>query len=189
MREGEDLKKLGRGSVVYIMMTAAALGVASTTAAQSVPQFDLNQFRPSELTTDGFAVSTADGQGHLRFGIQIYMDIADDPLEFRLTGSAIEDRQFKVVHRQLTGHLTWSLGLWDRLVVFMDLPYTFILRDDLSDADVAFLQSVGQGGLVPTGRGLGDLYVGARGVLYGTRDDLFQIAAQATLTTNTASAS
>ena len=189
MREGEDLRKLGRGSVVYIMMTAAALAVASTTAAQSVPQFDLNQFRPSELTTDGFAVSTADGQGHLRFGIQIYMDIADDPLEFRLTGSAIEDRQFKVVHRQLTGHLTWSLGLWDRLVVFMDLPYTFILRDDLSDADVAFLQSVGQGGLVPTGRGLGDLYVGARGVLYGTRDDLFQIAAQATLTTNTASAS
>jgi len=32
------------------------------------------------------------------------------------------------------------------------------------------------------------LYVGARGVLYGTRENVFQLAAQATLTTNTASA-
>ena len=33
------------------------------------------------------------------------------------------------------------------------------------------------------------MYVGARGVLYGTRENIFQLAAQATLTTNTASAS
>ncbi|MBT8470803.1 MAG: OmpA family protein, partial [Deltaproteobacteria bacterium] len=41
----------------------------------------------------------------------------------------------------------------------------------------------------PRGRGLGDLYLGARGVLYGTREDVFQLAAQAILTANTASAS
>ena len=164
------------------------LGFASGATAQTLPQFDLNQFRPSELTTDGFAVSNADGQGHLRFGFQVYLDFSRDPMELQVTNGPIPDQRLEIVHSQLTGHLTWSLGLWERLVIFMDLPYTFILGDDLSDAGAGFLESEGLGLLIPRGRGLGDLYVGARGVLYGTRDNVFQLAAQATLTTNTASA-
>jgi len=166
-----------------------AIAFVSGASAQTLPQFDLNQFRPSELTTDGFALSHADGQGHLRFGVQIYMDFARDPMELGVTNGPIPDQRLALVHSQLTGHLTWNLGLWERLVVFMDLPYTFILRDDLSDEGTAFVESIGQGGLIPAGRGLGDLYVGARGVLYGTRENIFQLAAQATLTANTASAS
>jgi len=165
------------------------LGFVAGAKAQSLPQLDLNQFRPSELRTDGFAVSNADGQGHLRFGFQVYLDLSRDPMELRVTNGPIPDQRLELVHAQLTGHLTWSLGLWERLVIFMDVPYTFILGDDLSDAGAAFLDSIGQGLLIPTGGGLGDLYLGARGVLYGTRNNLFQLAAQATLTTNTASAS
>lgn len=159
-----------------------------STASAQLPQFDLNQFRPSELATDGFAVSNADGQGHLRFGVQLYMDYSRDPLQLRVTNGPIPDQQLSLVHAQLTGHLMWSLGLWERLVLFMDVPYSFILEDNLSDEQAGFLDSLGLGGLVPAGRGLGDLYLGARGVLYGTRESIFQIAAQATLTTNTASA-
>jgi outer membrane protein OmpA-like peptidoglycan-associated protein len=170
------------------MAIVGALGFASGAAAQTLPQLDLNQFRPSELATDGFAVSNADGQGHLRFGFQIYMDFARDPLELKVTNGPIPDQRLALVHSQLTGHLMWSLGLWERLVVFMDLPYTFILKADLSQAQAAFLDSIGRSLLIPAGRGLGDLYVGARGVLYGTRDNIFQLAAQATLTANTASA-
>jgi outer membrane protein OmpA-like peptidoglycan-associated protein len=165
------------------------LGFARGAEAQSLPQFDLNQFRPSELSTDGFAVSNADGQGHLRFGFQVYLDFSRDPMELQVTNGPIPDQRLPIVHSQLTGHLTWSLGLWERLVLFMDVPYTFILGDKLNDAGAAFLDSLGLGALIPRGRGLGDLYVGARGVLYGTREDVFQLAAQATLTTNTASAS
>lgn len=170
------------------MAMVAVLGSASATRAQITAQFDLNQFRPTELATDGFAVSHADGQGHLRFGVQIYLDFARNPLELRVTGGPIPDQTFALVRSQLTGHLLWSLGLWDRLVIFMDLPYHFILRSDLTDAQRGFLDSIGQGQLIPRGRGLGDLYVGARGVLYGTREHVFQLAAQATLTANTASA-
>jgi hypothetical protein len=170
------------------MTIVGSLGFASGVAAQTLPQFDLNQFRPSELTTDGFAVSNADGQGHLRFGVQVYLDFSRDPMELQVTNGPIPDQRLQLVHSQLTGHLTWSLGLWERLVLFMDLPYTFILGDNLSDEGAAFLDSIGQGMLIPRGRGLGDLYLGARGVLYGTRENLFQLAAQATLTTNTASA-
>ena len=171
-----------------LLALASGLGTVTSADAQALPQFDLNQFRPSELATDGFAVSNADGQGHLRFGVQVYFDFSRDPLELRVTNGPIPDQQMSLVHSQLTGHLMWSLGLWERLVFFMDVPYTFILKDSLSDEQGAFLDSIGLSGLVPAGRGLGDLYVGARGLLYGTRDDIFQIAAQATLTTNTASA-
>ena len=172
------------GLALSVVVCAAVPG-----AAQTRPQFDLNQFRPTELATDGFAVSTADGQGHLRFGVQVYFDYSRDPLELEVRNGPIPDQRIPLVHAQLTGHLMWSLGLWKRLVVFMDLPYTFILDDDLSDAQTGFLESIGQGVLIPAGRGLGDLYVGARGVLYGDRDTIFELGAQATLTTNTASAS
>lgn len=177
---------------VTLMIAVSGLGglcVASVAAGQTLPQFDLNQFRPSELTTDGFAVSNADGQGHLRFGFQVYLDFSRDPLELQVTNGPIPDQRLQLVHSQLTGHLTWSLGLWERLVVFMDLPYSFILGDSLSSDAVGFLDSIGLGSVIPAGRGLGDLYLGARGVLYGTRENIFQLAAQATLTTNTASAS
>jgi len=181
-------KESKQGLRVVLLINVSLLGFASGAAAQSVPQLDLNQFRPSELATDGFAVSNADGQGHLRFGVQFYIDYSRDPMELKVTNGPIPDARLALIHSQLTGHLVWSLGLWERLVVFMDLPYSFVLKDDLSAAQAAFLNSIGRGGLIPAGRGLGDLYVGARGVLYGARENIFQLAAQATLTANTASA-
>jgi len=185
----ESPTRSSRAWVVVLMIIVSGLGFASRVEAQALPQFDLNQFRPSELSTDGFAVSNADGQGHLRFGFQVYFDYSRDPMELQVTNGPIPDQRLALVHSQLTGHLTWSLGLWERLVIFMDVPYTFILGDNLSDEGAAFLEAIGLGLLIPAGSGLGDLYLGARGVLYGTRQNIFQLAAQATLTTNTASAS
>ncbi len=171
--------------VVAVML---GLGFSADAAAQNPAQFDLNQFRPSELTRDGFAVSHADGQGHLRFGAQLYFDFSRDPLELRVTNGPIPDQRIQIVHSQATGHLTLSLGLWERLVLFMDLPYTFALEASLSDEQAGFLEQFGLNPLRPAGQGLGDFYVGARGVLYGDREKVFQLAGQVTLTTNTASA-
>ncbi len=186
--QSDDRRRFNGGLVASLIAIGAVLLGPSSADAQATAQFDLNQFRPSELRTDGFAVSNADGQGHKRFGFQIYIDYADDPLVFEgATGTTQAGRQLQVVHQQLTGHLTWSLGLWDHLVIFMDLPYHFMLESDLSQAEQDFIDGIGQSGLFPRGSGLGDVYLGARGNLYGTRDDIFQVALQATLTTNTAS--
>jgi outer membrane protein OmpA-like peptidoglycan-associated protein len=182
------VKKSNRSTVAFLVALVGGSSLASDARAQALPQFDLNQFRPSEIATDGFAVSNADGQGHLRFGLQIYIDFSRDPLELSVTNGPIPDQSMAIVHSQLSGHLTWSLGLWDRLVVFMDVPYDFMLNDNLSDEQASFLDSIGLAVLFPAGRGLGDLYLGARGVLYGARDHVFELAAQATLTANTASA-
>ena len=135
VRQSDDLRKFNRGWVASLIALVSVLGGASGATAQTAGQFDLNQFRPSELTTDGFAVSTADAQGHKRFGFQIYFDYSDDPLVFGgAGGTPQEGQQFKMVSRQLTGHFSWSLGLWDHLVIFMDLPYQFIVDDEIGRA-------------------------------------------------------
>ena len=163
----------------------ATLVFASGVQAQRAGQFDLNQFRPSELATDGFAVSTADGQGHKRFGVQIYMEYADDPLVFRTNDSGGNRVNLQLVKQQLTGHLMWNLGLWDHLVIFMDIPYQFIVKSGGEASDV--LTGTPFESLLASGSGMGDTYLGARGNLYGTRDDVFEIALQATMTISTAS--
>jgi outer membrane protein OmpA-like peptidoglycan-associated protein len=145
-------------------LAVLTMGVTSSAAAQNA-QIDLNQFRPAELATDGFAASTPDGQGHARFGFQVWLDYSDDPL--RIAGT-------EIVHQQLSGHLMLSIGLADRIVLFADMPYHFMIKDPADSG--AFKKS-----------NLGDLYFGGRFNFYGTRDDLFQIGAQATLTISTAS--
>jgi outer membrane protein OmpA-like peptidoglycan-associated protein len=165
-----------------LAILVSVLGTASGASAQGSTQIDLNQFRPAELATDGFASSTADGQGHKRFGFMIYLDYSDDALVFE---DAATGTTSAVVHQQLTGHLAWNLGLWDRLVMYMDLPYHYKL--DPADGAAAALPPSGDFDyLLPDGPGIGDIYLGFRGNLYGTRDTAFEIALQATMTINVA---
>ena len=185
VKKSDDLRVLNRGWVATLLaMFVSLVGAASDASAQSA-QFDLNQFRPAELATDGFASSTADGQGHKRFGFMIYMDYSDDALVFQESGSPTTSA---VVHQQLTGHLAWNLGVWDHLVFFMDIPYHFII--DAGEGAGNSLPGFPGGSfdyLLPNGGHFGDMYLGARGNLYGTRHDVFEIALQATMTINTAS--
>ena len=162
---GKSPRAINRGWVATLL--TLALGISSSATAQS-SQIDLNQFRPAELATDGFATSTPDGQGHVRFGFQVWLDYSDDALE--VAGQ-------KVVHQQMTGHLMLSLGLVDHLVLFVDMPYHFIIKEG-SGVNTGFPMKH---------QNVGDLYFGARFNFYGTREDVFQIGAQAAMTINTAS--
>lgn len=156
-----------------IWLLALGVSVLATSSRGQAQQFDLNQFRASETTKGGLAVSTASDQGHLRFGAQLYLDYTDDPLMFA---------GMPVVSQQLTGELIASFGVWNRLVVFAGLPYHFILRDGGGTLPSGLLQE-----LAPTGGGLGDLRVGARVRAWGEAKDIAQLAAQATLYAYTAS--
>ncbi len=189
MNKSDDLKMRNRGRVAALLaMCLSVVALASSASAQEFStQIDLNQYRPAELATDGFSLSTADGQGHKRFGFMVYMDYNDDALVFQQAGT---DIRAAVVHRQLTGHLVWNLGLFDHLVIFMDVPYHFIVAEGQGAADSLPGGPMGEFGyLRPNGLGLGDMYFGARGNLVGTRSDVFQLALQATLTVNTGSLS
>ena len=184
VEQSEDLRMFSRRWVATLLaVLVSVLGVASGASAQGSTKIDLNQYRPAELATDGFATSTADGQGHKRFGIMVYIDYSDDELVFEQAGVGTTS---SVVHQQLTGHLNWNLGLWDRLVIYMDIPYHFII-----DSGQGAAGGLPPGGnfdyLLPNGGHFGDIYFGARGNLYGTRDDVIQVALQATMTINTSS--
>lgn len=183
MIKSDDLKVRNRGWVAALSAVfLVVVGMQSVVSAQST-QIDLNQFRPAELATDGFALSTADGQGHKRFGFMIYMDYNDDALVFEQASTGIRS---DIVHRQLTGHLVWNLGLFDHLVIYMDVPYHFIIDEGGGAADALPGGPTGPFGyLRPNGGGLGDMYFGARGNIYGTRADVFELALQATMTINT----
>ncbi len=42
---------------------------------------------------------------------------------------AVTGNRTEIVEQQLTGHLMLNLGLWDHLVLFVDLPYHFMIKD------------------------------------------------------------
>jgi len=185
VKQSDDLRMVNRGWVATLLaMVVGVLGAASSVSAQGSAQIDLNQYRPAELATDGFATSTADGQGHKRFGFMVYLDYSDDALVFAQRGAG--GTTSSVVHRQFTGHLNWNLGLWDRLVIYMDIPYHFII-DEGQGAQAGLPAGGAFDYLLPNGGHFGDVYLGARGNIYGTRHDVIQIALQATMTINTAS--
>jgi outer membrane protein OmpA-like peptidoglycan-associated protein len=183
--QSDDLRLFNRGWVATLLaLTVTLFGTASGASAQTgSTQIDLNQYRPAELATDGFALSTADGQGHKRFGIMLVVDYNDDALVFEDAGTGTTS---SVVHQQLTGHIIWNLGVFERLVIFGDIAYHF--KIDAGNGAQAGLPPGGQFDyLLPGGAEFGDVYVGARGVLYGNRDDVFELALQATMTINTSS--
>ena len=185
MKRSDYLEKFNRGGVAtWLVVVLSVLGITSSVSAQST-QIDLNQYRPAELATDGFATSTADAQGHKRFGFMIYMDYNDDALVFEDAGTG---NRSSVVRRHLTGHLAWNLGLADHLVLFMDVAYHFnIAAGGGAAAALPGAPNSPFEYLLPNGGNFGDVYFGARGNILGTRFDVFQLALQAAMTINTAS--
>jgi len=189
-RSHEPAARGNHRATIHAALLVLALGATASARAQQGDQFDLNQFRPTVQAREGFAINTADDLGHLRFGAQAYVDYSDDPLVFEANLGTAQSETVQLVHQQLTGHLQLSLGLVDRLILYMGLPYHFIIREDRNDfaSGGAGLAIPGLAAAVPHGAGLGDLWFGARGRLYGERDDVFQLAIQATLNFHTASA-
>ncbi len=190
VNQSDDLRVFKLGWVAAVLaVVLSVLGTASGAIAQQAgsTQIDLNQYRPAELATDGFALSTADGQGHKRFGIMLVMDYNDDALVFEQLGTSTTS---SVVHRQLTGHIIWNLGLFERLVIFGDIAYHFIIdAGEGAGAGLPGGQTGPFGYLLPNGGEFGDAYIGARGVLYGDRDHVFELALQATMTINSSALS
>lgn len=179
-----------RGNWGVGLWAALLLTLMPNKAVQAqVGQFELDQFRPTETTNGGFAISTADDLGHLRFGVQLYLDYANDPLVFETNLGTPNSESIQLVKTQLAGHLQLSLGLIDRLIVYVGVPYNFIVKSDASDfAPGGPATGIpGLAGTIAGGGGMGDVWLGARGRIYGERDDLVQVALQATLNFHTAS--
>ncbi|MEC7524214.1 MAG: OmpA family protein [Myxococcota bacterium] len=158
---------------VALSAFAVALALTSGVHAQAV---HLDQYRAAETGEDGFAVSRPDDLGHLRWSARLHLDYAYSPLVYESTlGDSGSERA--VVEHQLAAQAAFAFGLFDRLVLFGGLPVTLLMEGDEID-----------GVARPDGAGLGDLWLGARGRLFGERDDVFALGAQLTATFPTAQA-
>ncbi len=166
-----------RGLAVSVYLGIALCILSISPRSSQAQQLHLNQYRPAELAQDGFAISRPDDQGHLRFGMQLQLDYANDPLVLEVVSGDTDSESFAIVSDQLVGHVNFALGLVDRLVLYAGLPVNLYME---GDEDFA--------GLSSDGAGLGDAYFGARLRIVGDSDDIFGLAIQGTVTAPTADA-
>lgn len=158
------------------LLLAGALAI-SPSRASAQGSVTLDQFHPAETAEDGFALSRPDDRGHLRFGAQLSLDYAYDPLVYLPTPGS-ERGEVEVVRNQFVAHLGMHLGLFDRLVLFAAMPFDVLMEGASARTGFAYAPA--------DGAGLGDTSLGARVRLYGERADIFAVALAATFTLPTA---
>ncbi len=172
---GRSARRSGWNAIGCI---ALVLGSASVTSAQSAT---LNRFSASETPEDDWHISRPTDLGHLRFGAQIHLDYANDPLVFEEEVGDSGSESARIVGHQFTGTVGLSLGIKDRLVIYAGLPIVLVQNGDdmpMTTTGVALDQA--------DGAGLGDAYLGARVRLYGEADDAIALGLQFTATFPTA---
>jgi hypothetical protein len=135
----------------------------------------LDHYRGAPTAEDSFTLSRPGDLGHLRWGVRLDFDYALDPIVYETDQGASRSEVGAVVADHLVGRLTGALGLVDRLVIYLGLPLNMMM------SGTKYVDMPG-----PDGTLLGDLFVGMRGRIWGEPDDLFALAAQATLTVPTA---
>ena len=156
---------------VAFAMACALFGFTSVATAQDPAGATLDRYHPAETVEDGFAISRPKDFGHLRWGVQLQLDYANDPLVFETRLGDRDSEIASVVEHQLVGHAIASFGLWDRLVIYGGLPVTLY-------SDGATLPTVP----AADGTALGDPWLGARVRLLGDSKDFFSMGVQGTLT-------
>jgi outer membrane protein OmpA-like peptidoglycan-associated protein len=163
-----------RSSNLAPLFVLASLLFAAPAAAQTVR---LDQYRMAETPEDGFAISRPDDLGHLRFGARLDLDYALNPLVYQLRGSDPGSEVSPVVEHLLDMQVGLSLGLFERLVIYLGMPFNLVMDGDLVDGQPR-----------ADGTSIGDFYLGVRGRLFGEDDDAFALSLQVTATAPTAEA-
>ena len=158
----------GSGWALVLLFSALTVGARAQRAS-------LDVYVPAPTPLDELQLSRPTDLGHLRFGAQLQLDYALNPLVWEEQLGMGTTERFPIVEHQLTGTLGLSLGLVDRLVIYAGLPVVLAM----SGSDDARVTAVGA---VPSdGPGLADAYVGARVRLFGEDDEAFALGLQATV--------
>ncbi|MBX7190845.1 MAG: OmpA family protein [Sandaracinaceae bacterium] len=158
---------------IFASVTLALASLVSAPALAQDASVTVEQFHPAETAEDGFALSRPDDRGHLRVGAQLTLDYALNPLVYEDDRGHAESERFAIIEHQLAAHVGASLGLFDRVVLYVGLPVNLVM----SGVDAG---QVPAGFAAADGTGLGDLSLGGRVRLLGERNDLFALALQLT---------
>ncbi|MCB9595762.1 MAG: OmpA family protein [Sandaracinaceae bacterium] len=152
-------------------MRLALVWLALGTATAHAQTGTLNRFRASETNEDDFELSRASDFGDIRFGAQLTLDYALNPLVYEAVLGDTSSESLSVIEHALTGTVGLAFGLADRVVIFAGLPVVF-----LNDG----AEMVPVGVQAADGGGLGDVYLGGRVRLFGEAEDAGALALQVT---------
>jgi len=154
-----------RGAVFRPALTALVLATSPAAAQEAVT---LDQYRPAPLGDDGFAISRPSDLGHLRGGARLDFDYAMNPLVYEEDVGHASTEVGAIVRDQLVLQIVGTLGLFDRLVLWIGLPVNLFMTGHRYE-----------GLPEPDGTRPGDPYFGIRGRIWGEPDDRFGFGAQA----------
>jgi len=152
----------------------AACALLAPNAAEAQDGVALDAYHPAETAGDGFALSQVRGQGHMRFGAQLHIDYANDPLVVELREGDRSTEVFAIVADHLVAHVALSLGVADRVVIYAGLPVHLLMAGD----DGPLSSTVG----TADGSGVGDVLLGVRWAALGDPDGIWGLGLSLTAT-------
>lgn len=167
---------MGRFNMKNISTICLGISMLLCTFDATAGGVTLNRYVASETVEDGFYMSRPQDQGHLRFGVSLHLDYANDPLVLEGDQGERDSESAQVVAHQLTSHLNVALGLWKRLTIFTGFGANLLMvGDDWTNPQT------GETVNTADGTGIGDWHLGIRGRLLGEPDDVVGLALQGNL--------
>lgn len=156
-----------------LVSLALSLVVVATATRRAEAQPDavaLDQYRVTPSPRDGFTVSRPAVLGHLDYAAQLSLDYALNPLVYELDPGDADSERYSVVRHQLVGAGTFSVGFFDRLMLYAVVPVSLVMRGDAPSFE---------GLPVADGTRMGDPTLGGRILLVGGEDDdVFSLGTQ-----------
>jgi outer membrane protein OmpA-like peptidoglycan-associated protein len=139
---------------------------AGESQAQEQPALALNRFSPAPAGDAFFRVPTLESAPHAVPHFGFVLDYAHNPLV--LSRRSSNEELGNVVEHQLYLHLGAALGLWDRVLMDVSLPFALAQDGESPEVSGARLNS-------PSGAQVGDLRLGARLRLLGQPQNGFAL--------------
>jgi hypothetical protein len=142
-----------------LVQALVAAGCLLCLVSSGSAQITLDRYVPTPLASDGFTLSRPERTGHLRFGALLYLEYAKDPVVWETKLHTDTAGTYPLVSDQLVLHPNVSLGLFDRLLAYAQLPINAVVAGN-QEARAATAIAYDERG------SLGQLRLGARCILF-----------------------
>src|SRR5579872_3523174 len=142
---------------LYAVFAAHAVAQSAASVVPADKSLDVQLFQPAIGPRNFLTVDAAEVPGSKQVGFGLILNYQDRP--YVLTTKRPMPATATLVSSQMTANLSAAVGLYDRLQLGVDLPFTAFIKGDVADQF-----GVGTGDKLDT-YGLGDLRVEAKGLL------------------------
>jgi outer membrane protein OmpA-like peptidoglycan-associated protein len=168
------MAKKTQGSLTPVVAVLGCVLAAALMPARSNARVTIDRCVPAALATDGFILERPTRPGHLRFAGLLYLEYANDPVVWESVLEDSSSQRYDLVSDQFVAHPNFSLGLWNRVLAFVQLPVNAVVAGDAAAARRYGVQH-------DAGGSVGAFKLGGRVHILGEEADVVGLAAQLAL--------